>query len=135
MGKSSRKGIGAQRNKLKVTPDLFNELKELASSYIDENYHEVPNPRPDEIVVSKRPPSLQQQIQRLVRTELSNQVAQQGAETWEEANDFDIPEELDPISGYEIEDMIPEEPIQEVEPEPETPAEPETETAESVNPE
>lgn len=134
MGKLTKKGIGAQKNKLKVTPDLFNELKELATSYIDDNYHEVPNPRPEEIIVSKRPPSLQEQIQRLVRTELSNQVASQGAETWEEANDFDIPEEIDPISGYEINDMIEEEPIPEPEPEPAEPPSPATENAESVTP-
>lgn len=136
MGKTSRKGIGAQKNKLKVTPDLFQELKELASSYIDENYHEVPNPQPEELIVSKRPPSLQEQIQRLIKVQLSQEMGQQGAETWEEANDFDIPEEVDPISGYEINDMIDEEPIEPPpvpEPEPEPPS-PATESDENVTP-
>lgn len=126
MGKASRIGIGAQKNKLKVTPELFQELKALNTSYIDENFHEVPSPVPEEIVVNKRPPSLKEQIQRLVRVELSQQVGDQGMETWEEANDFDIPEETDPISGYEIHDMIPEEPV-ETEPEPDPESEPETE--------
>ena len=104
MGKLSRRGIAAPQNKLKVTPELYEDLRGLVTSYIDENYHEVPCPQPEEIVVSKRPPSLKEQIKRLVRVELSQQMDEQGAETFEEANDFDIPEETDPLSRYVIHD-------------------------------
>lgn len=112
MGKLSRTGIGAQRNNLKITPDLFQTLKDLTSSMIDENFHEVPCPKPEEIVVSKRPPSLKEQIQRLVKTELSEQMRLQDMETFEEANDFDIEDEdALPMSEYVIHDMVPEEPV------------------------
>lgn len=111
MGKSSRKGVGPQKNALKVSPELFHELKDLVSSVIDENFHEVPNPKPEEIVVSKRPPSLKEQIQRLIKVELSQQMEQQGMETFEEANDFDLEDEGEFISPYEIHDMVEEVPI------------------------
>lgn len=134
MGKLTKKGIGAQKNRLKVTPDLFQELKALATSYIDDNHHEVPCPQPEELIVSKRPPSLQEQIQRLIKVQLSQQMGQQGAETWEEANDFDVDDELDPISGFEIHDMIEEEPIPEPETEPAPEPSPATENDENVTP-
>lgn len=123
MGKTSKKGVGAQRNRLKVTPELFNELKLLGTSMIDENHHEVPCPVPEEIVVSKRPPSLKEQMQRLIRTELSAQMSNQGMETFEESDDFEIEDDGDPLSGYEVYDMIPEVPIEQ---DPDKAAQPDT---------
>lgn len=111
MGKFSKKGIGAQRNSLKVTPELFEQLKDLMTSKIDENHHEVPCPQPEELVVSKRPPSLKEQIQRLIRQEVSEQANDQEMETWDEANDFEVDEDHDPLSGFEIHDMLEEEPL------------------------
>lgn len=123
MGKLSKVGIGAQRNALKVTPELFQELNKLTSSYIDKNGHEVCNPKPEEIVIGKRPPSLKEQIQRLVKVELSEQAGAQEFETWEEANDFDIEDDGNPLSGLEVQDMIDEEPIEIETPETPPPAE------------
>lgn len=92
-------------NKLKVQPELFQEFAKLRRSYIDENGLEVPNPRPNEVSVGLRPPSLMEQIQRLVRINLSQEMQKQGAETFDEADDFDIPEDEDPISPYVVKDM------------------------------
>lgn len=103
-------------NKLKVDSNLFNEFKKLRRSIIDDNGYEIPNPVPTDLDVGLRPPSLQEQIQRLVRNELSQQMATQGAETFEEANDFEMPEDEDPISPYVIHDMVEEEPLPPVNP-------------------
>lgn len=126
MGKASRIGVGAQKNMLKVSPELFQTLKDVIHSQIDENFHEVPCPKPEEIVVSKRPPSLKEQIQRLIRVEMSQEMADQGMETFEEANDFDMPDiEPDVFSPYELPEQIEEVPIASApSPPPETPQEP-----------
>lgn len=48
------------------------------------------------------PPSLQDQIARIVRHEISQRAQSQGMETFEEADDFDVPdEEMEMDSPYE----------------------------------
>lgn len=55
---------------------------------------ETPDPRPMAVPFgSKRPETLQEQIQRLVRNQVSSFAAQHERETFEEANDFDIPDD------------------------------------------
>lgn len=49
-----------------------------------------------------RPPSLQEQVRRLVRYEMSQEAANQGQETFEEADDFDVGDDFDPSSPYEL---------------------------------
>lgn len=69
---------------------------------LDENGHEVPDPRPMTIPSGfKRPETLAEQVQRLVRTSISAYAAAQGKETFEEAEDFDIGDEADPSTPYE----------------------------------
>lgn len=69
----------------------------------DEMGREILDPTPVEMPVGmKRPESLQQMIQRLVRAQISQQAQQQGFESFEDANDFDIDEEDDlPLTVYE----------------------------------
>ena len=50
-----------------------------------------------------RPPSLQEQLRAYTRATLNKQAALQGKETFEEANDFDVGEDLLPVSQHEIE--------------------------------
>lgn len=64
--------------------------------------------------------TFEDQVKRYVREELARRVSEEGAETFEEADDFDVPEEEpDFVSQYEMTDMeeefVPEQP----EPEPE----------------
>lgn len=55
--------------------------------------------------------SLAQKIQRMVRFELSQSAAEQGHETFEEADDFDVGEDADELrSPYELSDSNFEEP-------------------------
>lgn len=72
---------------------------------LNENGHEVPDPRP----VARPlhigvPETLAQQIQRMVRSELSQRAAAQGHETFEESDDFDVEEDEDLSSPYELSD-------------------------------
>lgn len=58
----------------------------------------------------KQPLSLQQEMQRMIRTEMSRLAAEQGQETMEEADDFDEDED-DPLSQYQLTEMQVEEPL------------------------
>lgn len=59
--------------------------------------------RPVEMPIGfNRPPTLQEQIRRLIRTEMSMQAASQGQESWEEADDFNVGDDYDPTSPYEL---------------------------------
>lgn len=70
----------------------------------DEYGREIPDPRPVEIPDNyKRPPTLREQIQQAIRQEFSRVAAQHGAETFEEADDFDI-EDDEPRSQWELDD-------------------------------
>lgn len=61
-----------------------------------------------------RPKSLQEIIARMVFSEVQSREKSE-AESWDEANDFDIPDELDnqlDFSPYELKDLQEEEPLQ-----------------------
>lgn len=60
----------------------------------DTDGRELPDPKPIEIPIGmKQPESLQSLMARMIRTHLSHAAEKGGAETFEEANDFDIPED------------------------------------------
>lgn len=85
----------------KVIPET-GEVVEVWSPKLDDNGHEVPDPRPLQVPAGfKRPPTLAEQVQRLVRGALSRQAAEQGFETFEESEDFDVGDEIDPSTPYE----------------------------------
>lgn len=56
----------------------------------------------------QRPLSLHEQIKRFVRSELSRRAHDEGQETFEEADDFDVDEDPDPLSAYELQEAAPE---------------------------
>lgn len=96
---------------MQITKELFDKLSELTQSMLDERGFELPNPVPiQKSLKIKRPPTLQEQIRRIIKTDLSNQAMSQGFETFDQANDFDIDEDPLPTSQYEAQDMIAEEP-------------------------
>lgn len=76
----------------------------------DERGRQVPDPRPVEVPLSfQRPPSLQEEIKRFVRLELSKRAASQELESFDEADDFDVDDEDPlPVSAYEVREMVPE---------------------------
>lgn len=70
---------------------------------MDENGWEVPDPKPMAIPAGfRRPETLAEQVQRLVRSAISREAEGQGMETFEESEDFDIEDEPDdPSTVYE----------------------------------
>lgn len=71
---------------------------------LDERGHEIPDPNPVELPLGmKRPETLAEQVQRLVRTSMSAHAAMHGMETFEEAEDLEVDEDFDPYTPYEVE--------------------------------
>lgn len=50
-----------------------------------------------------RPATMAEQVRNLVRQQLSQYAADQGHETFEDADDFDVGDDYDPSSPYELE--------------------------------
>lgn len=68
---------------------------------LDEFGREIPDSMPVAIPAGfKRPETLAEQVQRLVRVGLSRRAEEQGFETFDESEDFDV-EDDDPSSPYE----------------------------------
>jgi len=68
-----------------------------------DNRYEQPDPRPLAVPVGfHRPPSLADTVGRLVRSQLlAQEAARQGFETPEEADDFEVGDDYEPLSPYE----------------------------------
>lgn len=87
------------------------ELTDLTHAILTEDGKERNNPKP--LVIHSdltRPLSLQDQIKRLLKTELSMQAHELGMETLEEANDFDVEDDFDTEPPSDYEQMVDEEP-------------------------
>jgi len=91
---------------LKISKDTYDELCELGSGYLNPEGKEVNNPKPLFIASEiHRPPSLQEQIQRVLRSNISRQAHEQGHETFEESQDFDVEDPFDspdPNTIYQV---------------------------------
>lgn len=72
---------------------------------LDENGHEVVSNVPEAPPLGwKRQPTMVDHIREMVRSErLRQEAAEAGAETFEEAEDFEVGDDLDPASPYEAE--------------------------------
>jgi hypothetical protein len=84
---------------------------------------EIFDPRPMSVAMRQSaPPTLKDEMRRFFRQEMATYALSQGKETEEEANDFELPEDdQDPLSGYEVIDMVNEAPVEQEEPEGEPP--------------
>lgn len=70
---------------------------------LNERGHEELDPTPvARAIAFNAPPTLADQIKRLVQYELSRQAASEGQETFEEADDFDVGDDYDPRSPWEL---------------------------------
>jgi len=77
-----------------VSRETFDKLERLhAGMTVDGK--EVNDPNPLFLPAMKKPLTLQEQIKRVLRTEISQQAAHQGLESWEDANDFDVEDDFD----------------------------------------
>lgn len=67
------------------------------------SHYEDPDPMPFAPTVGVRPKeTLEERMRRMIRDEMSYAAEQQGMETFEEADDFDVDDDMDPESMYEI---------------------------------
>lgn len=80
------------------------DLEELIAARLNEHGHELLNPTPQAPPLGyKKQPSLSDQIRDMVRSEhLRQAAASAGMETFEEADDFDVDDDYDPTSPYEV---------------------------------
>jgi len=70
---------------------------------LNENGHEILDDTPVAMPVGfKRPATMTEMIRQYVKTELSKQASDSGQESWEEADDFDIGDDYDPKSPWEL---------------------------------
>lgn len=74
--------------------------------------YEYPDPTPVEIPVElRKPETMDEKMRRIVREQISFRAAENGQETYEEANDFDVDDGFEDdalFSPYELKDMLPE---------------------------
>lgn len=77
-------------------------MQNQRKSRLDENGREMPSDAQLRIPVGfKRPETLAEQVQRLVRNGLSQYAESQGKETFQEADDFDVDDEMDLHTPFE----------------------------------
>lgn len=75
----------------------------------DDQGREIPDNTPVAVPAGwARPPTIEELIRRHIRVEMSRQAADQGMESFEEADDFEVDEDGDPLSPYEIPEGLPE---------------------------
>lgn len=88
-----------------TNPQPLNETFAPKSNapHLDEHGREIPDPTPIAPPLGyKKQPSLAEQIRAMVRSEALRQAAEAaGAESFEEAEDFDVDEDMEPHTPYE----------------------------------
>lgn len=83
--------------------DQIESLEAKIAVRLDQYGHEVPDPTPMALPSGfRRPETLAEQVKRLVRTTLSQQAAEAGHESFEESEDFDVDDDFDPQTPYEV---------------------------------
>jgi len=91
---------------IKVTKELVDTLAGIKSGepypYLNEKGQEVNDPKPLFIQADSKQLTMEQRIQRLLRSELSKQAMEQEAESFDEADDLEDDEDDDPKTKYEL---------------------------------
>lgn len=79
-----------------VDKKTVKKLTKLRTAMLDSKGREILNPKQMQIPVGmKKPQSLQDQIKKILREEVSMQAQAQEKESWEEANDFDVKDDFE----------------------------------------
>lgn len=93
---------------MKISKDNFEKIKKINTSILDKQGREICNPVPAIFSSDlQRPPSLMDQIKRCLKTELDINAQNEGIESFEEADDFDVPDDwdVDAVSQYELTEL------------------------------
>lgn len=90
----------------KLDEKTFKDLQKLESIRFTENWQELPNPVGKVVHTDLRPPTMEQQIERVLRRRMLMAVALEETESPEEAIDLEVddPEDMEPWSPHEIPD-------------------------------
>jgi len=111
---------------MKVAKETVEKLTKLRTAMLDGKGREILNPKPLAIPVGMtKPQSLREEIQKVLREEVGRQAQEQGKESWEDANDFDVVDDFDTQlveSKYQLveEEFVKDNPFEKpAEPEPE----------------
>lgn len=76
--------------------------EKMSRLYLDQYGREVPDPTPVAPPIGyKKQPSMVDHVRALVAHGLRERAEQMGFETWEEANDFDVGDDVEPETPYE----------------------------------
>lgn len=79
------------------------DLNSVFESILTEDGKEHPNPQPLVLNVGPKPLSLQEQVERFMKNYfIKNSIASKGMETMEEADDFNVGDDDEPLSGFEV---------------------------------
>lgn len=82
------------------------EIRELEVALLMDDGREYPSDKKKVVVADDAPNTLQEQIERIIGSYIFQQnMHKQGYETPDEFEDFEI-DETDPLSGYEVQEMV-----------------------------
>lgn len=96
---------------MKVAENTVKKLEELKNAYLDEHGREVNNPKPLFLSVTPKRLTIRDEIQKILRVELSHQAMLQGHESFEESEDFDVDSDFDFPENVSVYEMRDEEPL------------------------
>lgn len=83
--------------------DVADEIREQQAVKLDDKGRELLDSRPMELPLDfKASKPLAERVRELIRGELSTLASNLGNETFEEADDFDVGDDYDPTSPYEL---------------------------------
>lgn len=87
-------------NEVKVSKKTVQDLTKLRHAMLDSKGREINNPKPLFVGIEPKSRSFHDEIQRILRVELSHQAQLQGRETFEESQDFDVED------GFEAQEQL-----------------------------
>lgn len=93
------------KKELLIDVPVYEELVKLSSPKQLKDGREVLNPEPMYLPINERPPTLLEQIKRVLRTELSRNARNEGYESFEDADDFGEEDEEILRTPYEMSEM------------------------------
>lgn len=110
-----QKNVYISEELYKAFSSLDEYLQTITKSHLDKNGHEVPNPKPLVAYTGlNKPLSMKEEIARILsHSRFANEMRRQGQETEEEANDFNVGDDMvDPNYNSKYTVMHDEEPPQ-----------------------
>ncbi len=88
---------------MEISKEMLKKMTEYGLAYLTDDGKEINDPRPTTLHTGLvKPLTLSEQVKRLMHQELSHQAIDQGHESEEEANDFDIESDPEVKGNYDL---------------------------------